>query len=195
ALVAVTVAGDFMAGCVDVADQRGKPFGDPAEHEKGRADVLPPEHVEYAPRIGLDPGGPARPVLAPDASLEGRHLEIVLDIHRHGVDDGPGPGRHRVHSSFRPDGMGWSFPYASLSGRGSWCVVDASMPLSRISSRISRSSILLYFSSSPSVASSSLDAGGASPRSGVDGGASWSGSRVCGTSGISSRISWSTTDS
>ena len=89
-LVAKTVAGQLVAGRANVAHQRGKALGHPAEHEKRGADIMTPEKLQHTPGIGFDTHRPTGPILAPNAFFESGNLEIVLDVYRHGVDDRPG---------------------------------------------------------------------------------------------------------
>src|SRR6185312_976007 len=88
ALMAKTVACDLMATGADVAHERRKAFCHPAEYKERGVHFVTSKKLQDAPRVVLDTDGPARPILAPDAVLEGGHLKIVLDIHGHGVDDG-----------------------------------------------------------------------------------------------------------
>src|SRR6185437_3561452 len=189
----------------DVAHQRGAAFGDPPEREEGCVDAAALEKLEDAPGVGFDPHGPALPIFASNAVFERRDLEIILDIHRHGVGDLPGLGRRRVHLWRSPRRLprsgsvtksSFTVPKCSSSGctaAGSTGVggePPSRICLRRCSSRISCNRILLRWCSS--VANSlSCSAGeaawaAATPRSGTVG------SSVCGTSGISSANSLST---
>ena len=88
AFVAKTMAGDLMTGGANVAYQRRESLGHPAKYEEGRVHATISKEIKYASGILFDPNRPLRPIFAPDAVFEGGDLEVVFDVHRHGIDDG-----------------------------------------------------------------------------------------------------------
>ena len=79
------MAGDFVAGVGDAADQGGMALGDPAQSEEGRLDSGLVEQGEHRVGVALDPARQRLPRVAGDHRLEGADLEPVLDIDGEGV--------------------------------------------------------------------------------------------------------------
>jgi hypothetical protein len=84
---AVAVAGEFVAGGDDAADEGGMALGDPAEGEEGGGDAGLGELFEDAVGVGFHPAGEAVPGIARDGAGEGLDLEVVLHVDGHGIDD------------------------------------------------------------------------------------------------------------
>ena len=74
------VAGDFMPGGSDTADQSGIARRDPAEGEEGPANPGLAEHGEHGVGIALYAVKPAVPACLVDRVLESADLEPVLDV-------------------------------------------------------------------------------------------------------------------
>ena len=93
ALVAVAVAGQFMAAGHDAAHQRGVALGDPAQGEEGGFRAVLVEQGQDAVDVALDAAFPALPPLARDPGREGRDLEVVLHVDGQGVQGRGGRGQ------------------------------------------------------------------------------------------------------
>jgi len=91
------VARELVPAFHDAPHHGGVPFGDPAESEEGGVDAGAVEHFEDAIDVGLDPPRVTVPVGSADAMSERLDLEVVLDVDRHGIDDG---GVNRGHERF-----------------------------------------------------------------------------------------------
>src|SRR5579875_1209810 len=192
ALVTETMACDLMAPGADVPHQRRKALRDPTEHKERRTDPVAPEQFQHPSRVGFDTYRPARPVLAADALFEGCNLEIVLDVHRHRVGDRAGFAQPRAHQPFRPEcRRGGSAVTASLPA-GAGGDEACSISLNRTSARINCSRISLRLSSSAAISLSRWAVAAARSLAWIWAVGVAAGSSVCGTSGISSRISSST---
>src|SRR5262245_58207180 len=86
-LVVKTVRRHFVASLGDPTDKSGNARRDPAQNEKRAPDICAREEFQQAFGIGSHPAlEPAPPGAGHDA-VERRHMEIVLDVHRHGVHD------------------------------------------------------------------------------------------------------------
>ena len=81
-----TMGGNFVAGGLDLADQRGVPLGSPAENKERRLDGMFSEQGEQALRIGDNSAGKVAPLIASDRRFKGRHLKVFLDVDRKCVD-------------------------------------------------------------------------------------------------------------
>ena len=80
------MTGDFVPAPVDVPHQGGAFAGDPAEHEKGGPHAALAEHLQHQAGVLLHPERVALPVGHGHAPLEGRYLEVVLDVYGERVD-------------------------------------------------------------------------------------------------------------
>ena len=84
-LVAITVAGKFMAVIDNGAHHLRVALGDPAQREKGRVGVVRGQQREDALDVALDTARLAVPAVARDVRRERRHLEIIFNVDGHGV--------------------------------------------------------------------------------------------------------------
>ena len=76
-----------LAGLGDAADQARIALGHPAEHEERGAHPRVGEHRQQSVGVGLDAAGVAVPGVRADDVGEGRDVEVVLHVDRHGIDN------------------------------------------------------------------------------------------------------------
>ena len=81
----VTVAGQLVAGGVNVAHELRKTIGHPAQDEKGAADAARGQQVEQPLRVGDDAALKIAPLAARNHALERGDLKIVLHVYGKGV--------------------------------------------------------------------------------------------------------------
>ncbi len=84
--VPITVTGNVMTACDNVANHGGVSFGCPANDEKGALDAMRIKHVKNGSGVALDPRGISIPLLVGHDSFEGRDLEIVLNVYGKIID-------------------------------------------------------------------------------------------------------------
>ena len=85
ARMVVAVARELVPVANHPLDQFRVALRDPAEHEERGVHVVLGEQIQHAPGVARDPRGQLLPVAALDLPLEGRDLEILLDIDRHRI--------------------------------------------------------------------------------------------------------------
>jgi hypothetical protein len=86
-----------VASLGDPAHDRREALRDPAEDEKGAPYVRAVEELEQAVGVARHPTVEGIPPRARHDAVEGRHVEIVFDVHRHGVHDGARQRLDRRH--------------------------------------------------------------------------------------------------
>ena len=85
ALMAIAMAGQFVAAGDDAPHQVGIAFGHPAQGEEGGVDAVLGQHGQDALDVAFRPGiRAASHSRARDVRRERRDLEIVLDVDRSG---------------------------------------------------------------------------------------------------------------
>jgi hypothetical protein len=96
----------FVTGVSDMPNQRRMAFGDPTQNKECGTDVLSLKQIEQPLCVPDNSALEAVPTCTRHAILKRRDMEIVLDVHGHGVDN-LGAGRHRTvrckGSAFRAD--------------------------------------------------------------------------------------------
>ena len=80
ALVAVTVAGEFVTIGDDAFDQFRIALSDPAQGKKGGFGAVLVEHGQNTVHIAFNPAFPNRPFTSRYVRCEGRNLEVVFDV-------------------------------------------------------------------------------------------------------------------
>ena len=85
AVMAVTMAGDFMPIFNDTTDQRGITLGYPAKREKGCLYVRIIEQFQHQIGVALDPALPRIPTVPVDDGFKRPDLKPVFNIHRERV--------------------------------------------------------------------------------------------------------------
>ena len=80
ALMAVTVAGEFVAIGGDAFDQFRIALRDPAQGKKGGFGAVLVEHGQNTVHIAFNPAFPNRPFTSRNVRYEGRYLEVVFDV-------------------------------------------------------------------------------------------------------------------
>ena len=97
----VTVAGQLVAAVDDAPHQCRIALGDPAQGEEGGAGLVCLQQRQDQVDVAFDPARLCRPLRAGDVAVEGRDLEVVLDIDRQRVAPLAGAAHGRL--SWRPD--------------------------------------------------------------------------------------------
>ncbi len=85
-----SMAGEFVPAGDDAADQCGMALRDPAEGEEGGVHAGIGEQLKHPVGVGFDPAFELVPSRAGHGVGEGLHLEVILDVHAHGVGYGFG---------------------------------------------------------------------------------------------------------
>lgn len=86
------VAGHFMTACGNALDQVRIALGHPAQSEEGTLDPSFIPDVEQDVSIAHHPMLAGLPVLTAIDAVKGLDLEVVLNVHGQGVEDGRGGG-------------------------------------------------------------------------------------------------------
>jgi hypothetical protein len=83
----VSVRSKFMTGISDTLDERRMSLGDPSQDEKRGSYLGLAEKLKETIRVPDNPTLQRFPTRPRDAVLEGRDVEVVLYVDRHGVDN------------------------------------------------------------------------------------------------------------
>ena len=87
--VVVTMASQFVSRCDDLPQHRWVAFSHPAQGEKSAFHPEFGHQPQHPIHVQFDPLGLGRPRVFGDVALKRRHLKIIFNVDREGVNSGP----------------------------------------------------------------------------------------------------------